>query len=110
MGSRLSLGCSADATLYGMGIVESQIESLSQRELRNESGRVLREVGEGRSFILTNRGVPVGRLIPIDDPTPGLAITRPARRTGGWTALGIERKVSTQDLSEILGDLRGDRL
>ncbi|MCI1746640.1 MAG: type II toxin-antitoxin system prevent-host-death family antitoxin [Acidipropionibacterium sp.] len=93
-----------------MGIVESQVENLSQRELRNESGRVLREVGEGRSFVLTNRGVPVGRLIPIDAPTPGLAISRPARRVGGWTALGIERKVSTQDLSEILDDLREDRL
>ncbi len=93
-----------------MSIDESRAERLSQRELRNESSRVLRQVSEGRSFILTNRGVPVGRLIPIDAPAPGLTITRPVRRTGGWAALGIERKASAQSLSEILDDLREDRL
>lgn len=38
---------------------ESQVVSLSQRELRNESGRVLRAVGEGRSFVVTDNGTPV---------------------------------------------------
>ncbi|MBX3088711.1 MAG: type II toxin-antitoxin system prevent-host-death family antitoxin, partial [Cryobacterium sp.] len=59
---------------------DSRIESLSQRELRNESGRVLRAVSEGSSFILTNRGVPVGRIVPLDAPPPSLTIARPARR------------------------------
>jgi len=93
-----------------MGSAEHRIESLSQRELRNESGRVFRAVSEGHSFVLTNRGVPVGRIVPIDAPAPALTIVRPARREGGWAALANERKTGTQKLSELLDDLRGDRL
>lgn len=86
------------------------MESLSQRELRNESGRVLRAVGEGQSFVLTNSGVPVGRIVPMDAPRPGLTIARPARRTGGWAGLEIKRKTAARPLTEILDDLREDRL
>ncbi|TFB80481.1 type II toxin-antitoxin system Phd/YefM family antitoxin [Terrimesophilobacter mesophilus] len=93
-----------------MGIDESPTESLSQRELRNESGRVLREVSEGHSFILTNRGVPVGRIVPLDAPASALNIARPARREGGWASLGIDRKAAQRRLSEILDELREDRL
>ena len=93
-----------------MGISDSPTESLSQRELRNESGRVLRAVGEGHSFVLTNSGVPVGRIVPLDAPSPSLRIARPARREGGWKALAIGRKVSERSLAETLDDLRGDRL
>lgn len=93
-----------------MSAPESRIESLSQRELRNESGRVLRAVSEGHSFVLTNSGVPVGRIVPIDAPAPTLNIARPAKREGGWAALAMTRKTATQSLSEILDDLRADRL
>lgn len=93
-----------------MGTVEPEIERLSQRELRNESGRVLRAVSEGHSFILTNSGVPVGRLVPMDAPGPALTIARPAKREGGWAALGIERKPTTRSVSEIVDELREDRL
>lgn len=93
-----------------MGISEPRAESLSQRELRNESGRVLRAVGEGHSFVLTNRGVPVGRIVPLDAPAATLPIARPARREGGWSGLAIERKTSEHGLSAVLDDVRGDRL
>lgn len=86
------------------------VERLSQRELRNESGRVLRAVSEGQSFVLTNRGVPVGRVVPLDAPVPSLRIARPARRRGGWAALAIERKPVDGGLAAVLDDLRGDRL
>ncbi|WP_345310506.1 type II toxin-antitoxin system Phd/YefM family antitoxin [Kocuria gwangalliensis] len=89
---------------------EPPVENLSLGQLRNESGRVLREVSEGHSFILTNSGTPVGRIVPLDAPEPSLPITRPARRTGGWKALGLKRKNSERDLPSILDDLRGDRL
>ncbi|MFT4044041.1 MAG: type II toxin-antitoxin system prevent-host-death family antitoxin [Gordonia sp. (in: high G+C Gram-positive bacteria)] len=92
-----------------MSATEPTPQSLSQRELRNEAGRVLRAVSEGHSFILTNSGVPVGRIVPIDDPAPALKIARRARRSGGWTALGIERKTTAQPLAEIPDDLRADR-
>jgi antitoxin (DNA-binding transcriptional repressor) of toxin-antitoxin stability system len=93
-----------------MSMGEPQIESLSQRELRNESGRVLRLVSEGRSFVLTNRGVAVGRIVPLGSPAPLLPITRPARREGGWADLAIKRKRSATALDDTLDDLRGDRL
>ncbi len=89
---------------------ESAVERLSQRELRNESGRVLRAVSEGHSFVVTNGGVPIGQLVPLDAPRPALSIARPAKREGGWTALGIRRKPPRQSLAATLDDLRGDRL
>jgi prevent-host-death family protein len=93
-----------------MSISEPVTETLSQRELRNESGRVLREVSEGRSFVLTNSGVPVGRIVPIDAPAPALTIARTAKRAGGWASLAIQRKAATRRLAETLDDLRADRL
>lgn len=93
-----------------MSVSEPQAESLSQRELRNESGRVLRAVSEGHSFVLTNSGVPVGRIVPLDAPAATLPIARPARREGDWRALAIERKTAEHSLTATLDDLRGDRL
>ena len=92
-----------------MSDAESPIKSLSQRKLRNESGRVLRAVSGGRSFILTNSGGPVGRIVPLEQPAPALRIVRPARRQGGWAALGIARKTGVRNLAETLDDLREDR-
>lgn len=89
---------------------DSEHETLSQRELRNESGRVFRAVSEGQSFVLTNSGVPVGRIVPLDAPQPSLPITRPARRVGGWSDLGIVRAEMGDELAGILDDLREDRL
>lgn len=89
---------------------EPEAESLSQRELRNESGRVLRAVKEGRSFVLTNAGIPVGRIVPLDTPAPGLVIAREVKRVGGWTNLGIPRKTAATSLRETLDDLRADRV
>jgi antitoxin (DNA-binding transcriptional repressor) of toxin-antitoxin stability system len=38
---------------------------ITQRELRNESGRIMQALVRGRSFIVTRNGVPVGELIPL---------------------------------------------
>jgi antitoxin (DNA-binding transcriptional repressor) of toxin-antitoxin stability system len=38
---------------------------ITQRELRNESGRIMRALDRGTSFIVTRNGVPVGELTPI---------------------------------------------
>ncbi|HMR50455.1 MAG TPA: prevent-host-death protein [Arachnia sp.] len=40
-------------------------EQISQRELRNESGRIMRGLDEGRSYVITRRSEPVGELIPL---------------------------------------------
>ncbi len=41
---------------------------ISQRELRNESGKIMRELDRGRSFVVTRNGVPVGELRPLARP------------------------------------------
>lgn len=43
----------------------SSPREISQRELRNESGVVMRAVGRGESFIVTSNGLPVASLTPI---------------------------------------------
>ncbi len=38
---------------------------ITQRELRNHSGEIMRALDAGESFIVTRNGVPVGELSPI---------------------------------------------
>ena len=38
---------------------------LTQRELRNESGEIMRALDRGESFLVTRHGVPVGELVPF---------------------------------------------
>ena len=38
---------------------------ITQRELRNESGKIMRAVDHGESFIVTRNGDPVGELTPL---------------------------------------------
>ncbi len=37
---------------------------VTQRELRNDSGEVMRALDRGESFVVTRNGVPVGELVP----------------------------------------------
>jgi len=38
---------------------------VTQRQLRNESGEIMRALDRGESFIITRNGVPVGQLRPL---------------------------------------------
>lgn len=38
---------------------------ISQRELRNESGEIMRALDRGEMFVVTRNGVPVGELTPL---------------------------------------------
>jgi len=38
---------------------------ITQRELRNESGEIMRALDRGDSFVVTRNGVPVGELAPL---------------------------------------------
>ncbi|WP_375496542.1 type II toxin-antitoxin system Phd/YefM family antitoxin [uncultured Jatrophihabitans sp.] len=40
-------------------------EQISQRELRNDSGRIMRALDDGNSFVVTRNGRPVGELRPL---------------------------------------------
>lgn len=45
-----------------MSVVSTEI---TQRELRNDSGEVMRRLDRGESFIVTRNGVAVGELTPV---------------------------------------------
>ncbi len=38
---------------------------ITQRELRNNSGEIMRALDGGESFVVTRNGVPVGELAPL---------------------------------------------
>ena len=38
---------------------------ITQRELRNNSGEIMRQLDQGGSFIVTRNGAPVGELTPL---------------------------------------------
>lgn len=40
-------------------------EMITQRELRNGSGDIMRRLDAGESFVVTRNGVPVGELTPL---------------------------------------------
>jgi prevent-host-death family protein len=44
---------------------EMKNRTITQRELRNQSAAVLREVEAGRTIVVTRNGTPVGELRPI---------------------------------------------
>ena len=39
--------------------------TISQRELRNDSGDIMRRLDQGENFIVTRNGMPVGELSPL---------------------------------------------
>lgn len=41
------------------------VTQISQRQLRNDSGTIMRGLNEGASYIVTSNGVPVGELTPL---------------------------------------------
>ncbi len=38
---------------------------ITQRELRNQSGQIMRRLDQGETFVVTRNGVPVGELTPL---------------------------------------------
>jgi len=40
-------------------------ETITQRELRNDSGEIMRRLDHGETFIVTRNGTPVGELTPM---------------------------------------------
>lgn len=38
---------------------------ITQRQLRNDSGEIMRELDRGESFVVTRNGAPVGELRPF---------------------------------------------
>ncbi|MDK3256663.1 type II toxin-antitoxin system Phd/YefM family antitoxin [Blastococcus capsensis] len=89
------------------------METVSQRELRNRSGELLRRASAGERIRITTNGVPVAELVP-----PNLtAVER--LRTQGRLSPATVRGADLDDLpppmqvaeplSRLLTEVRGDR-
>jgi antitoxin (DNA-binding transcriptional repressor) of toxin-antitoxin stability system len=55
----LCASCRTRATIPGMA------REITQRELRNDSGEIMRALDRGESFVVTRNGVAVGELVPL---------------------------------------------
>jgi prevent-host-death family protein len=82
------------------------VRIISHRQLRNESGAILRAVRDGESFLIANNGSTVARLDPAGE-SAALKPDRPASRRGGFGAL--TRYKGTESVQDALDDLRGER-
>ena len=81
------------------------MRTISQRELRNNSGEVLRAVAAGESMVITNHGQPAALLTPV----PGTVRERliaagrlvPAKKAFGATPLPPPSPIPT-GMDELL--------
>ena len=80
--------------------------SISQRELRNNSGEVMRAVRAGETFVVTVRGVPVATLAPISAGAMR-GVARPA--TTRLDPSQFARVSLAEPTTALLDDLRGER-
>jgi prevent-host-death family protein len=48
--------------------VQNVATTISQRELRNDNGEIMRRLDQGETFIVTRNGMPVGALTPLRRP------------------------------------------
>jgi len=46
-------------------MTSSSPQEITQRELRNDSGAILRAVEHGETFVVTRNGSPVAELVPL---------------------------------------------
>ena len=70
---------------------------ITQRQLRNDSGEVMRGLDRGESFVVTRHGVPVGELTPL----------RRHRFVNANTVVAIFRGAPSVDLARLRADLDG---
>ena len=68
---------------------------ITQRELRNRSGDIMRELDEGETFVVTRNGVPVGELTPL----------RRHRFVAAETATAIFKAAPPVDYQRLRADL-----
>jgi antitoxin (DNA-binding transcriptional repressor) of toxin-antitoxin stability system len=68
---------------------------ITQRQLRNDSGEIMRGLDEGETFVVTRNGVPVGELTPL----------RRHRFVSADTAIAMFRGAPSIDLARLRTDL-----
>jgi prevent-host-death family protein len=89
--------------------------TISQRELRNDSGAIMRRVEQGESFVVTRNGVPVADLLPHDasrtrGPQRFVPVDTIADGVAEMAIWGIDRfQREFAELDELLDDRDVDR-
>ena len=68
---------------------------ITQRQLRNESGEIMRGLDRGETFVVTRHGVPVGELTPL----------RRHRFVSADAVIGMFRGAPNVDLARLRADL-----
>lgn len=68
---------------------------VTQRELRNQSGEIMRALDSGEHFVVTRRGVPVGELIPVGR----------GRRVSAAALLDAMARIEVPDATQLRADL-----
>ena len=68
---------------------------ISQRQLRNDSGDIMRGLDQGKTFVVTRNGVPVGELTPL----------RRHRFVSADAAIAIFQSAPGVDLQKLRADL-----
>ena len=71
------------------------MKEISQRQLRNDSGEVMRGLDEGETYVVTRNGTPVGELTPL----------RRHRFVPAEAAIAIFRGAPPVDYRRLRGDL-----
>lgn len=80
------------------------MRTITQREMRNDSSEILREVEAGSVVVVTRRGTPIARLEPYGGARRAL---KPARQPAVFQ---IEDLVDSHiTTSEVLEEMRGQR-
>jgi antitoxin (DNA-binding transcriptional repressor) of toxin-antitoxin stability system len=69
--------------------------TITQRELRNASGEIMRALDQGNTFVVTRNGVPVGELSPL----------RPRRFVDAEQALSVFATAPRIDDAQLREDL-----
>jgi prevent-host-death family protein len=88
---------------------------VSQRELRNESGAIMRRVQQGERFTVTRNGVPVADLVPHgesgpDRPPRFVPVAKIAAGTSGLPSWDTARFANElQELDSAVDDTNADR-
>lgn len=86
------------------------MRTITHREMRNQSGEILRRVADGETIQVTNHGEPAALIVPPDtDPLAGLLArgqVRPARRPVS-SLRSLVRREGTKPSAEIVADVRG---
>ncbi len=85
-----------------------RMRTISQRELRNDNAKVMREVAQGASIRVTSRGVPVAVIRPITEQPHQVLAELVVREGSGAMEFPTGVHVA-RPTADALAELRGDR-